>query len=559
MERSDIVIVGGVAAGTKAAATLARRLSEATISLFQREPYLSCASCGLPWLASGDLSGPEALLMTPYGVIRDAQFFRSTRGVTAMTGTEVLAIDRAKKTVTVRLGSGEVVSHGYGSLVLATGAKASRPPFPCPHSERILSFHTLDDAVQVRGLAERGAIGEAVVIGAGLVGVEAVVALGELWGIDQTLIEREDRILPYVLDREMAAIVERHMTSQGVSVRTGATVARVAVEDDHPVVYLEDGTRIATDVVLCCLGVEPETSLARESGLDIGPSGGIAIDEFCRTSDSHIYAGGDCVESVHQLTGEKLYFPMGSIANRHGRVIAENIAGNSLAFPGVLGTFVLKVFELTVGAVGISEAVAKRTVAEADAVFGSFSDRPHYYPEAGDIIAKLTYNAATGHLLGLQAVGSRSVVTSIDVMSVFLQRKADLEDLLAYEHGYAPPFSEALDPLYHLAAQALAKGRGRRYLAPGDFATTADTVLLDVREPDEAAQEPIPAAVLESFLTSRCIPIGHLSERLANLDPGQPIAVLCKRGPRAYQAAHILNRHGFTQVTVLGGGLQALL
>jgi NADPH-dependent 2,4-dienoyl-CoA reductase/sulfur reductase-like enzyme/rhodanese-related sulfurtransferase len=476
-----------------------------------------------------------------------------------MTGTEVLAIDRENKTVTVRLGSGEIVNHGYGTLVLATGATASRPPFPCPHSERISSFHTLDDALRVRGLAEQGGIGEAVVIGAGLVGVEAVVALGELWGINQTLLERENRVLPYVLDPEMAAIVERHLTLQGVTVATGTTVERVTVEDDHPVVHLVDGQRIVTDLVLCCLGVKPETTLARESGLAIGPTGAIVVDECCRTSDPNIYAGGDCVESIQQLTGERIYLPMGSVANRHGRVIAENIAGNPMTFPGVLGAFVLKVFDLNVGAVGISQGVADHAIPTADSVYGSFSDRPHYYPESGDVTAKLTYNAETGHLLGMQAVGSGSVVTRVDVMSSFLQRKAVIGDLLDFEHGYAPPFSEALDPLYHLACQAQAKQRGRSYIAPGDYTAAAGTMLLDVREPDEAATDPIPSVVLEAYASMRCVPIGHLVERLKLLDREQAIAVLCKRGPRAYQAAHLLAKHGFERVSVVGGGLQALL
>ena len=559
MKRSDVVVIGGIAAGTKAAATLARRRPEMTITLFQREKYLSCASCGLPWLASGDLSGPESLLMTPYGVIRDARFFQNTRGVTAMTGTEVLSIDRAARTVRVRLVSGEEVSHGYGALVIATGATASRPPFAVPQSDRVLSFHTLDDALQVRSLAERGEVGDAVVIGAGLVGVEAVVALGELWGIDQTLIERENRVLPYVLDPEIAAIVERHLTSQGVTVHTGVSVERVTVDEGKPVVHLADGESLSTDLVLCCLGVTPETDLARECGLEIGKTGGIVIDEYCRTSDPAIYAGGDCVESVHVLTDEHIYLPMGSIANRHGRVIAENIAGQRTRFPGVLGSFVLKVFDLNVGAVGISEEIASRVISPVEAVYGSFSDRPHYFPESGDLTGKLIYNSETEHLLGLQVVGTGNVVTRVDVMSSFLQHRATIEDLLDFEHGYAPPFSEALDPLYHLACQAQARLRGMSFETPNDAQGSSRAVLLDVREPDEAATEPIPSAILAAYGTSLCVPIGHLVERLDRVDKGKPIHLLCRRGPRAYQAALLLKKNGYEQVSVIGGGLQALL
>ena len=558
MERSDVVVIGGIAAGTKAAATLARRMPDMTITLFQRDKYLSCASCGLPWLASGDIAGPEALLMTPYGVIRDAQFFRNTRGFAAMTGTEVLSIDRSKKTVSVRMVSGEIVTHGYGDLVIATGASATRPPFPCPHSDRILSFHSLDDALTIRSLAEQGKVNDAVVIGAGLVGVEAVVALGDMWGIDQTLIEREDRVLPYVLDPEMAALVERHLTSHGVMVMTGTSIERVSVEDEKPVVHLTDGRAIATDLVLCCLGVSPESHLAKECGLEVGKTGGIVIDSHCRTSDPNIYAGGDCVESVHLLTDERIYLPMGSIANRHGRVIAENLAGTPTKFPGVLGSFVLKVFDLSVGAVGISQLVASRVLKPTEAVFGSYAERPHFFPESGDITGKLIYNAETNHLLGLQVVGTGNAAAKIDVMSSFLQRRATIADLLDFEHGYAPPFSEPLDPLYHLACQAQAKQRGMRYVVPSGDPGLADALLLDVREPDEAALEPIPSAIVEQYGKSLCVPIGYLVDRLDQIDRGRPIHVLCKRGPRAYQAAHLLKRNGFDRVAVIGGGLAAL-
>jgi rhodanese-related sulfurtransferase len=301
--------------------------------------------------------------------------------------------------------------------------------------------------------------------------------------------------------------------------------------------------------------------LAEGCGLDIGETGGIVVDGHLRTSDPHIYAGGDCIESENRVTGQKIYIPMGSLANRHGRIIAENIAGkNDAEFTGALGAVLIKVFDLNVGAVGISEQSAKKAGINAGMVWGTFSDKPDYYPESKAITLKLVYEADSGRILGLQAAGAGDVCRRVDSLSALMQSKATIEDLLTFEHGYAPPYAEALDPLHHLAAMAQAQRKGEAvFISPGDdfSAFGGDTIWLDVREPAEIEAEPWPHDNASGIMTA--IPLNDLAGRLDELEKSSNFVIICKRGPRSYQASIILRRAGFENVKILSGGYQASL
>ncbi|MCD6249127.1 MAG: FAD-dependent oxidoreductase [candidate division Zixibacteria bacterium] len=559
MDISDFVIVGGVACGPKTAATLARRLPNASIILFQKESRLSYGNCGLPYYASGDIGSFEELTFTSYGVPRDKDYFDKTKGFRAMTGHEVIAINRELRTVTVKdLESGESFEHGYGKLVLATGAGTNRPPFEVPDTtttSRVRPFTRPDDAIAFRKMAEKGQIGTALVVGGGFIGCEVAEAAGGLWGIEVTLIEKENQILPYVLDPEMVAIAERELARQNVDVQTGATIEKIELNDSgNPVVSIAGGDKITTDYVFLCLGVYPETTLAAACGLRLGPTGGIAVNSRLQTSDENIYAGGDCIESQHQLTKRPVFLPMGSLANRHGRVIAENLAGNETEFPGVLGTFLVKIFDINVGATGLSEQAVRKAGLEPNVIWGTFPDKPDYYPEYQTFVLKMVYDASNNRLLGLQAAGAGDIFRRIDVFASFLGRKARVNDLFEFEHGYAPPFSEALDPLHHLAAMAQAQQRGIKFLNLATDLSETDAQIIDVREPDEFKGEPF-----EGLSEVINIPLNDLRERSADLDISKKTVVICKRGPRSYQAAMILKAVGFEDVSILSGGLQSRL
>jgi NADPH-dependent 2,4-dienoyl-CoA reductase/sulfur reductase-like enzyme/rhodanese-related sulfurtransferase len=562
-DKSDFVIIGGVAAGPKTAATLARRLPESTITLFQKEKHLSYAACGFPFFASGEVNSLEELLSTSYGVPRDTGFFKDTKGFNAVTSAEVTAIDRERKTVSVRMiETGEEFVHGYGRLVIATGAVPNDPPMPVPSSERVKPFTSPGDAAGFRELAQQGEVDSAVIVGGGFIGVELCEAAAAMWGISVWLYEKQPQVLPYMLDPEMAEIVRRSLVSDGVEVFTGADVEKIELDGDgKPVVHVAGAEPVATDYVFLCLGVHPEVRLARDCGLEIGETGGILVDRSLRTSDPNIYAGGDCIESRHRIASAPVFLPMGSLANRHGRVIAENLAGTNTEFPDVLGAFVLRAFETNIGGVGLSEEAARRAGLDALSVWGSFPDKPDFNPEMKTFVLKMVYEAGSGRLLGLQAVGKGDICRRVDVFSSFLQRGASVDDLLDFEHCYAPPFSEALDPLHHMAGVAAAVGRGQPFVGPGGegmYEAVAASVLLDVREREEAEEAPLPGRLIEAAKRLIVIPLGELRSRLEELDRADSVVVICRRGPRSYQAAMTLRAAGFGNVTVAAAGLQAL-
>jgi NADPH-dependent 2,4-dienoyl-CoA reductase/sulfur reductase-like enzyme/rhodanese-related sulfurtransferase len=507
----------------------------------------------MPYFVSGDINSFGELTTTSYGIPRDAEFFKKSKGFDVVINSEVIKINRENKTVTVKIkDTGEIFEHGYNKLVIATGSNPNLPKFSVPDSPRVKPFTRPADAINFRKMAQEGKIGKAVIIGGGFIGCELAEAAGGLWGIDVTLIEKEDQLLPYVLDSEMAAIVKQEMIKQDINVMTGAEVEKIELDDEKkPIVYLNN--KITIDYVFLSFGVMPETKLAQDCGLEIGQTGGIKVDFSMRTSDPDIYAGGDCVESINQITGKPVYMPMGSLANRHGMVIGENLAGGTREFPGVSGAFLVKVFDINVGSVGLTEKSAKDIGFDIEAVWGTFPDKPDYYPESKTFVLKMVYNKKSELLLGLQAVGEGDICRRIDSFSIFLQNKSTLNDLLDFEHGYAPPYSEALDPLHHLASMAKARRRGFEFVSPDFKNDIKSSIVLDVREPDEFAED---STGISNVVN---IPLTNLTDRFNELDKSKTVYVICKRGPRSYQASVILHQNGFKKIKIISGGKSALI
>lgn len=554
---SDVVIIGGVAAGPKTGAALARRAPKLRIVLFQRESYISYGSCGMPYFASGDIPSFGELTRTSYGVERTPAFFRDTKGFDVVTGAEVVSIDRSAKTVEVKeTATGKIYSHGYGTLVIATGAHPTAPPFAVAESPFIRYFTRPDDAISFRKLAERGKIGSLVIIGGGYIGCELAEA-ATVWGFGTTLVEREPQLLPGGFDPEIAAHARRELESGGIKVRTDSKVLQISLVEGRPLVELAD-ISIGADYVILCLGVSPESRLARECGLKIGERGGILVDEHLRTSDRNIFAGGDCVEITNLLTGGSAFFPLGSLANRHGRIISENIAGNPARFSGAAGAALVKVCNINMGCVGLSETQAHACGIACESVWGAFSDKPDYYPESKEILLKMIYCPDDGRLLGLQAAGAGDICRRIDVFSSMLQRGARIDDLLDFEHGYAPPYSEALDPLHHMASLAQARARGLQMLPPCVESSLYERLVggkfiwLDIRE-SEHFEENKPVMYAEGNYVH--IPLNDLRARLGELDTNTAYVIMCGRGSRSYQAWSILHAAGFTRSYVAGAGL----
>lgn len=559
LNKSDIVVVGGVAAGPKAAATLARRLPKAKITLFEKGSHISFGTCGLPYFASGDIDSFRELTVTSYGVVRDVDFFKKTKGLEVITGAEIVEIDRKGKTVTVKKSdTREIYKHGYNKLVLATGATPVNPPFPIAESPRIRHFTRPEDAIEFRKAAQQGQIGKAVIVGGGFIGCELAEAAGGMWGIETILVEKESALLPFVLDQEMAEIVHREMLRNDIGLKLSSRVDKIELDNDgNPIVHIRNGEPIAADFVFLCLGVRPNVELARRAGLEIGETGAVNVNRKMQTSDPDIYAGGDCVESESLVTGRKLYIPMGSLANRHGHVIAENIAGNESEFKGVTGAFMVKVFDTNVGSVGVNEKTAETQGLKVKSIWGAFVDKPDYYPESKSFTLKMIYDAESSRLLGLQAAGGGDTCRRIDVFSSFLLNKAKTDDLLDFEQGYAPPYAEAIDPLYHLATMARAQKRGLSFIKPGITDINGNILWLDVRETDEAAEDPWILSKEKKEKQYLNIPLNDLRDNLDKLNGFDKINIVCRRGPRSYQAAVILNDAGFENISIMSGGTQA--
>jgi len=559
-KQTKIVIVGGKATGSKAGAILARRLPEAEITLYQKEHYHSYSSCGLPYFASGDIGSFEQLTVTPYGVSKGPEFYKNSKGFTVVPGALITEINRRDKSISGKLLEGnEDFEAPYDKLVLATGSLPNKPAFPVADSPRIRHFVMPEDAVHFRKLAEGGKIGKVVIIGGGYVGCEMTEAMVGMWGIEATIVEKENQLLPYALDFEMSRIVERELSRQGVNVLTGSVVKGIEVDDQgNPVVHIQNREEIAADYVFLCIGVSPNIGLAENCGLEIGETGAIRVNDRMQTSDGDIYAGGDCVESFNLVTKSSIYIPMGSLANRHARIIAENIAGKETVFPGVTGTFLIKIFDLNVGAVGISSGEARKHGMAAKEVWGTFVDKPDYYPEPKRFTLKMIYSGENNRLLGLQAVGMGDICRRVDVFSEFLRRGSRVEDLFYLEHGYAPPYSEPLDPLSEMAGIAGAQKRGVSFL---NFAEEIDSeaFFLDTREESEAVglPWPLPKEAPEGGYLN--IPLNDVRNNLDKLDRGRKIVIICSRGARSYQAALMLKKAGFNDVHVLGGGTLAAL
>jgi NADPH-dependent 2,4-dienoyl-CoA reductase/sulfur reductase-like enzyme/rhodanese-related sulfurtransferase len=547
-----IVIVGGVAAGPKTAAKIVREDPEAQVTLLEKGKFLSFAGCGFPYYVSGVVKDQKALMSTPIGVVRDAAFFQKVKNVKVLTETEALEIDRAGKRVRARHnGQPDDLWLQYDKLVLATGARPIVPPIPGVDLENITTLHSVPDAEKLKSLAAQFKGREVVMVGGGLIGVEVVESLLE-YDCQVTLVEMMPHILR-MLDWEMARQVERHMDLYGVKVLTNTTVTSFEGNGKVSGVITSQG-RLPAGLVVLGIGVRPNVDLARAAGLQIGVTSGIKVNDRQQTTDPDIYAVGDCAESVDLLTGKPSYVPMGSTANKQGRVAAINICGGEDRFPGILGSAVCKVFDLCVARTGLTEAAARQLGYNIVTVLVPDTDHPHYMPDAKRIILKLVVDAATRKLLGAQAVGPGAGDKRIDVAAMAITAGMTVDQLSKADLCYAPPFSPALDNIITAANVARNKLDGLvSGITPMEVKAQLDSkkdfLFLDVRSPMEFKREHLPGSTL--------IPLGELRSRLGELPKDKDIVAFCQFSLRGYEAARIMQGAGFTRVRLMDGGVAA--
>jgi NADPH-dependent 2,4-dienoyl-CoA reductase/sulfur reductase-like enzyme/rhodanese-related sulfurtransferase len=545
-----IVIIGANAAGAKAASKAKRMNPKAAITVVDRGSFISYGACGIPYFVSDTVNDEKELMSTPVGVVRDPAFFRKVKGVEVITETEAVAIDRDNQQVTLlAIASGTTSVITYDRLILATGSSPIIPPLPGCDLPGIITVKSIEDAVLLKEMALSG--NRACVVGAGLIGLETVDALATR-GMQVTVVEMRNQILPGILDPEMATLLEKSIVQQGVKVMTFCRISGFGGNGCVEKVIADRG-EMPTELVVLAIGAKPNVDLARSAGLIIGVTGAIAVDDHLRTSDPAIYACGDCCETVNMITGQKIYAPLGSTANKQGRVAAINATGGDATFSGVLGTAILKVFDVNAGKTGLTEVAARAAGYDVETVLSPAPDRAHFYPGAKQIALKLVADKSTGRLLGLQAVGSGAVDKRIDVAATAITFNATADQISHLDLGYAPPFSAAMDNLIVAADILKNKLSGHaRGISPHEIKRKMadeedDFILLDVRSPAEHADVRIAGAKL--------VPLDVLREKLDTIPKNKEIVAFCKISLRGYEAQKILNAAGFTNVSFMDGGI----
>lgn len=536
-----LVIVGGVAGGASAAAR-ARRLSEdAHIVLVERGPYVSFANCGLPYYIGDQIRQREKLIVTTPHRLRDR--FR----IDVRTKTNAIEILRNEKKIKLQnQETGEIVLESYDKLILSPGASPIHAEFPGFDLPEVYTLRTLDDVDRIRGLVDSG-IADAVVIGAGFIGLEVVENLVHR-GVRIHLVQLSDQVLG-TMDKEMTTPIERQLRERGVHLHLGTTASQIKRSDSGKLhVTLENGIEIATDMVLLGIGVRPENRLAVQAGLDIGTRGGIVTNDFMQTSDPDIYAVGDAVEVEDFVLKSRAQIALAGPANRQGRIAADHVFGRSLRYRGTQGTAIVRTFQCVAAATGATERTLLRCHIPYQKIYLHPSQHAGYYPGAQSMSMKLLFAPETGKILGAQIVGGEGVDKRIDVLAMAIQAGMTAVDLEEVELAYAPQFGSAKDPINMAGFIAAGVLRGDHPIAHWtDVMQDANAFVVDVRDPSEFEQGHYPTAMLLS--------VDQLRGSLDQLPKDKPIYVYCRVGQRGYIATRILLQNGFAVRNLSGGYL----
>lgn len=549
--RKRIVVIGGVAAGPKAAARARRLDSEAKITVFEKGNFLAYAGCALPYYISGQLKRQRELFKSYSGLESATEFFRNVKGIEIKNLSRVTKIDRERRVIEYReVFTDRVLIEAYDVLILATGSNPVIPDIPGRDLKNIFALHGITDSENIKRALANDLAKDIVIVGGGKIGVETAEAL-TVSGARVTIVEREKEILPF-LDVEMAALVRKYMEKKGIRVIVGNNVEELQGREKVESVRFVDLT-LPADVVILATGFRPNVLLAQDAGLQIGETGAIAVNEYLQTSDSNIYAAGDCAEVSHVVGGKPFYLPLGSIANRQGRIAGSNAAGRRQKFHHVTGTTIIKVFDYHFAKTGLNERQAMESGFDPVTVYVPDYDRDIFVPGAAMINIKMIADRKSRKLLGVQIVGKGEVAKRIDVASTVIAQGGEVEDIIALDLGYAPAYSQAMDNII-VAAHVMENKLDA--LFQGISAVDAQSVIdakknctcIDVRSSQEYEEERIPG--VES------IPLEALSRRIDEIPRDRGVILVDNTGAKAYQASLILRANGFKKVSILEGGLR---
>ena len=537
-----VIIIGGVAGGASTAARLRRMDEKAKIIILERGPYISFANCGLPYHIGEVIEDRDKLLVvTP-------EKLKAMMNIDSRIRNEVTGIDRAKKIVTVKnLETGETYEEGYDKLVLSPGAAPIVPPLPGVDLPGVFTLRNLPDMDRIKAFVDEKKPARAVVVGGGFIGLEIAENLVDR-GVQVTLIEMLDQVMAPI-DYEMAALVHQHLTFKRIRLALGDGLKAISTGDAGWLdVELSSGRKVDAEMAILSIGVRPENQLAKDAGLELGVRGTIVTNEHMQTSDPDIYAVGDAAQVMSRLTDAPTALALAGPASREGRVAADHIAGyKEASFPGVIGTSVVKVFDLTVASVGLNEKALRQAEIPFQNVIIHASNHAGYYPGASPMAFKLLFNDK-GEILGAQAVGIEGVDKRIDVVATAMQAGMTVFDLEELELAYAPPFSSSRDPVNIVGFTAANILRGDARVMTWDQVSTLDRskiTIVDVRLPEELALGMIDGAIN--------IPLDDIRQQINEIPKDRPVLLYCQTGQRSYFASRILNQLGFEAYNLTGG------
>lgn len=536
------LIVGGVAGGASTAARLRRLDENAEIIMFERGEYISYANCGLPYYIGELIYEREKLF------VQTPESFAARFNIEARVRSEVERVDTGKKVITVRdLASGRVYEEAYDKLVLSPGAAPVRPPLEGIDTEGIFTLRNVNDTDRVKEYIEDHDVKRALIVGAGFIGLEMAENLHE-YGIKVSVVEMADQVMTPV-DYEIASVVHQHFKSKGVGLHLQEAVTAFRPVEGGIDVVLRSGLVTRVDMVLLSIGVRPDVKLAREAGLEIGETGGIKVNEYMQTSHPDVYAVGDAVEFPNPVSGRPALAFLAGPANKQGRICADNVArGNHQKYKGSINTAIAKVFDLTVGAAGLSAKMLDRLQIPYREAIVHGASHAGYYPGAVMMDIKINFSPEDGRLLGAQAVGVDGVDKRLEMMSAVIRGGGTIYDLMELEQAYAPPYSSAKDPvnMAGFVADNMLSGKVKvmswRELRATD---RSGVMLVDVRSTEEFAMGSIEGAVN--------IPLDGSRAEFRNLPKDRTIVVFCAIGLRGYIAARVLMQLGYEVVNLNGG------
>ena len=531
-----VLIIGGVAAGTKVAAKLKRLDRSAEVTILTMSKEISYAGCGLPYYVGNVIQDRDLLIAnTP-------ESFAKLTGTEVLTGIEVTGLDRDKKCVTgVNVETGEVKVYTYDKLVISTGASPVKPPIEGIDLENVFFMRTPEDADALKAAVDGGSIKRAVVAGGGFIGLEVAENLKEK-GVKVSVIDMAEHIMPG-FDPEITEYVEDHLADEGIMAFTSTKLEAILGTDKVEKVQTSRKAMKA-DAIVMSLGLRANTGFLADTGIEMMPNRTIKVNEYLQTNDENIYALGDCAMVCNRLTKAAAWSPMGSSANIEGRIAAKNIAGEKVAYPGVLGTGIVKLPGLNAGRTGLSETDAAKAGFQPVSVMAVVDDKAHYYPGASSFIVKLVADAKSRKFLGIQCLGIGAVDKMVDIAVMALSMNATVDDLEHLDFAYAPPFSTAIHPFEHTVNVLLNK-------MEGEFDTFTP---VQYREGAADGYQVIDVSIQPSLENAVYVDLSSVNGELPQFGKDDKLLLVCSKGKRAYMLQNRLKYYGYTNTKALEGG-----